>query len=71
MEIDHLLAERQISEFQIEVFSYYDKLEYELVIKLLSAAYRKGITSITMPLLTYEVVSCWSTIKMDCASNGK
>ena len=49
MEIDHLLAERQISEFQIEVFSYYDKLEYELVIKLLSAAYRKGITSITMP----------------------
>ena len=71
VEIDDLLAVRQISELQIEIFSYYNKMDYELVTKLSSAAYEKWITTIIMGWLTRKSVSCWSKIKMASASNGK
>ena len=70
VEIDDLLAERQISELQIEVFSYYNKVGYEPVTKLSPEAYDKWITTITMGWLTRKSVSCWSKIKMASASNG-
>ena len=70
VEIDDLLAERQISELQIEVFSYYNKVGYEPVTKLSPEAYEKWITTITMGWLTRKSVSCWSKIKMASASNG-
>ena len=71
VEINDLLATRQISELQIEVFSYYNKMDYELVTKLSPAAYEKWITTIIMGWLTRKSVSCWSKIKMASASNGK
>ena len=71
VEIDDLLAERQISELQIEVFSYYNKVDYERVTKLSTAAYEKWITTIIMVWLTRKAVSCWSKIKMASASNRK
>ena len=71
VEIDDLLAERQISELQIEVFSFYNKMDYEPVTKLSSEAYEKWITTITMGWLTRKSVSCWSKIKMASVSNGK
>jgi len=71
LEIDDLLAERQISELQIEVFSYYNKMDYEPVTKLSAAAYEKWITTITMGWLARKSVSCWSKIKMASALNGK
>ena len=71
VEIDDLLAERQISELQIEVFSYYNKLNYEPVTQLSPEAYEKWITTIMMGWLTRKSVSCWSKIKMASASNGK
>ena len=52
VEIDDLLAERQICELQIEVFSYYKKVNYEPVTKLSSEAYEKWITTISMGWLT-------------------
>ena len=70
VEIDDLLAERQISELQIEVFSYYNKMDYEPVTKLSPAVYEKWITTITMAWLTRKSVSCWSKIKMASASKG-
>ncbi len=69
LEIDDLLAERQISELQIEVFSYYNKMDYEPVRKLSSAAFEKWITTIIMGWLTRKSVSCWSKLKMASASN--
>ena len=71
VEIGDLLAARQISELQIEVFSYYNKSDYELVNKLSPAAYEKWITTIIMGWLTRKSVSCWSKIKMASASSGK
>ena len=71
VEIDDLLAERQISELQIEVFSFYNKIDYEPVTKLSPAVYEKWITTIIMGWLTRKSVSCWSKIKMASASNGK
>ena len=71
LEIDDLLAERQISELQIEVFSYYNKMDYEPVTQLSPAAYEKWITTITMGWLTRKSVSCWSKIKMASALNEK
>ena len=71
VEIDDLLAERQISKLQIEVFSYYHKVNCEPVAKLSLAAYEKWITTITMGRLTREGVSCWSKIKIASASNGR
>ena len=71
LEIDDLLAERQISELQIEVFSFYNKMDYEPVTKLSSEAYEKWITTITMGWLTRKSVSCWSKIKMASVSNVK
>ena len=71
MEIDYLLAKRQISELQIEVFSYYNNMDYEPVTQLSPVAYEKWITTITMAWLTRKSVSCWSKIKMASASNGK
>ena len=71
VEIDDLLAEKQISELQIEVFSFYNKMDYEPVTKLSSEAYEKWITTITMGWLTRKSVSCWSKIKMASVSNGK
>ena len=71
LEIHDLLAERQISELQIEVCSYYNKMDYELVNKLSPAAYEKWITTIIMGWLTRKSVSCWSKIKMASASNEK
>ena len=47
-EIDDLVAERQISELQTEVFSYYNKMDYEPVTELSFNAYEKWITTITM-----------------------
>ena len=46
VEIDDLLAERQISELQIEVFSYYNKMDYEPVTKLSPAAYELSLIHI-------------------------
>ena len=71
VEIDDLLAAKQISELQIEVFSYYNKLNYEPVTQLSPEAYEKWITTIMMGWLTRKSVSCWSKIKMASASNGK
>ena len=71
VEIDDLLATRQISELQIEVFSYYNKMDYEPVTQLSPAAYEKWITTIIMVWLTRKAVSCWSKIKMASASNRK
>ena len=71
VEIDDLLAERQISELQIEIFSYYNKVDYEPVTKLSPEAYEKWITTVTMGWLARKSVSCWSKIKMASASNGK
>ena len=71
VEIDDLLAEKQINELQIEVFSFYNKMDYEPVTKLSSEAYEKWITTITMGWLTRKSVSCWSKIKMASVSNGK
>ena len=71
VEIDDLLAARQISELQIEVFSYYNKMDYEPITKLSPAAYEKWITTIIMGWLTRKSVSCWSKIKMASASNIK
>ena len=71
MEIDDLLAERQSSEFQIEVFSYYNKMDYKPVTQLSPAAYEKWITTITMSWLTQKSASCWSKIKMASALNEK
>tara|TARA_B100001564_G_scaffold105574_1_gene87375 strand:- start:249 stop:593 length:345 start_codon:yes stop_codon:yes gene_type:complete len=71
LEIDDLLAERQVSELQIEVFSYYNKMDYEPVTQLSPAAYEKWITTITMGWLARKSVSCWSKIKMASASNDK
>ena len=71
VEIDDLLAERQISELQIEVFSYYNKMDYEPVTQLSPAAYEKWITIITMGWLTRKSLSCWSKIKMASALNEK
>ena len=71
LEIDDLLAERQISELQIEVFSYYNKMDYEPVTQLSPTAYEKWITTITMGWLARKSVSCWSKIKMASASNDK
>ena len=71
MEIDYLLAKRQISELQIEVFSYYNNMDYEPVTQLSPVAYEKWITTITMGWLTRKSVSCWSKIKMASVSNGK
>ena len=71
VEIDDLLAEKQINELQIEVFSFYNKKDYEPVTKLSSEAYEKWITTITMGWLTRKSVSCWSKIKMASVSNGK
>ena len=71
VKIDDLLAERQISELQIEVFSYYNKMDYEPVTQLSPAAFEKWIATITMGWLTRKSVSCWSKIKMASASNGK
>ena len=71
VKIDDLLAERQISELQIEVFSYYNKVDYEPVTKLSTAAYEKWITTIITGWLMRKALSCWSKIKMASASNGK
>ena len=71
LEIDDFLAERQISERQIGVFSYYNKIDHEPVTKLSVAAYEKWIATITMGWLARKSVSCWSKIKMASALNGK
>ena len=71
VEIDNLLAERQISALQIEVFSYQNKMDYEPVTQLSPAAYEKWITTITMGWLTRKSLSCWSKIKMASALNEK
>jgi hypothetical protein len=71
VKIDDLLAERQITELQIEVFSYYNKMNYEPVAQLSPAVFEKWIATITMGCLTRKAVSCWSKIKMASASNGK
>ena len=62
-EIKDLLAERQINDLQIEVFAYYNKLDYEPVTRLSPALYEKWITSIIMGWLMRKSVSCWSKIK--------
>ena len=71
MEIDDLLAERQISGLQIEVFSYYNKIDYEPVTQLSPAAYEQSSTTITMGWLTRKPLYCWSKIKMASALNEK
>ena len=71
VKIDDLLAKKQINELQIEIFSYYNKMNYEPVTKLSPEAYEKWITTIAMGWLTRKSVSCWSKIKMASASNGK
>jgi len=48
VEIDDLLAERQISENQIELFSFYNKMDYKPVSKFSSTAHEKWITKISM-----------------------
>ena len=58
-------------ELQIEVFSYYNKMDYEPVTQLSPAAYEKWVTTITMGWLTRKSVSCWSKIKMASALNEK
>ena len=71
VKIDDLLAERQITELQIEVFSYYNKLDYEPVTKLSAAAYEKWIAAIIMGWSMRKSASCWSKIKMASALNAK
>ncbi len=70
VEIYDLLAERQISKLQIEVFSYYHKVNCKPVTELSPAAYEKWITTIIIGRLKREAVSCWSKIKMASASDG-
>ncbi|MGB1998483.1 MAG: hypothetical protein ACPHS7_03485, partial [Candidatus Puniceispirillaceae bacterium] len=58
-----LLAERQINDLQIEVFAYYNKIDYEPVTRLSPTLYEKWITNIIMGWLMRKSVSCWSKIK--------
>ncbi len=71
VEIDDLLAKRQIRKLQTEVFSYYRKIDYEPETQLSHAAYEKWITTITMGCLMHKSVSCLSKIKIASASKGK
>ena len=71
VEIDDLLAERQVSENQIELFSFYNKMDYKPVNKLSSTAHEKWITKISIGWLMRKSWSCWSKINMASVSNEK
>ena len=62
-EIKDLLAERQVNDLQIEVFAYYNKIDYEPVTRLSPTLYEKWISNIIMGWLMRKSVSCWSKIK--------
>ena len=64
VEITDLLATRQVNDLHIEVFSFYNKADYELVTKLTPEAYQNWISTIVSGWAVRKSVSVWSKIKM-------
>ena len=64
VEITDLLAAQQVSDLHIEVFSFYDKSDYEPVASLSSEAYQNWISSIVTGWAVRKSVAVWSKIKM-------
>ena len=64
IDIDDLLAKKQINDLQIEVFAFYNKNDYEPVTRLSPEAYQSWISSIVTGWAVRKSVSVWSKIKM-------
>ena len=64
IDIDDLLAKKQINDLQIEVFAFYNKIDYEPVTGLSPEAYQSWISSIVTGWAVRKSVSVWSKIKM-------
>lgn len=64
VEITDLLAARQVNDLHIEVFSFYNKADYEPVTKLTPEAYQNWISTIVTGWAVRKSVSVWSKIKM-------
>ena len=64
VEITDLLAARQINDLHIEVYSFYNKSDYEPVTRLTPEAYQNWISSIVTGWAVRKSVSVWSKIKM-------
>ena len=64
IEITDLLAKQHVSDLHIEVYSYYNKSQYEPITKLSSKAYQIWVSSIVTGWAVRKSVSVWSKIKM-------
>lgn len=64
VKITDLLAARQVNDLHIEVFSFYNKADYEPVTKLTPEAYQNWISTIVTGWAVRKSVSVWSKIKM-------
>ena len=64
VEITDLLAAKQVNDLHIEVFSFYNKCDYEPVRRLNAESYQNWISSIVTGWAVRKSVSVWSKIKM-------
>ena len=58
IDIDDLLAKKQINDLQIEVFAFYNKNDYEPVTRLSPEAYQSWISSIVPAGLCANLCRC-------------
>ena len=63
-EIVDLLADKQLNDLQIEVYSFYNKIDYRPALELSSESYNLWINRVITGWAIRKSVSVWSKIKM-------